>query len=215
MTTATQDPSRIASPTQGRPHRFVGAMLIGAGVALLAVQAGVLASLWPAVPVVLLLVVGVAVVLEGLHGRWHSALVIGGLILTLLLSVSATAANSWNVTLAGVGDRRYTPDTVLDLQDRYQLGVGNLYIDLTDLVLPHGRTEVTANVGVGQLTVRVPEGVAVDVTAASETGDVDVFGVERGGVGVQNTLTTPGYDDAAERLTLDLHMGMGRIEVTR
>ncbi len=94
-----------------------------------------------------LILVGVALVGASLSGS-HGGLITVGILLTLVLTVSAAV----NVPInGGAGDRSFTPTQVTSLSDGYQLMAGNLKLDLTEMDLPAGETTVTAKVGIGQL----------------------------------------------------------------
>ena len=56
---------------------------------------------------------------------------------------------------SGVGRSRSSP-VVAALQSSYELGMGELDLDLTAVTLPAGTTPVDANVGVGSLLITVP-----------------------------------------------------------
>jgi hypothetical protein len=112
------------------------------------------------------------------------------------------------------GDRTHVVTDVGDLASDYRLGAGTLTVDLRDLELPDGTTDVTASVGMGELVVRVPPGVAIDGEARVGMGEVAAFDTSRGGVAPTLTLRRPG-DTSDDVLVLELRVGLGSIEVTR
>jgi hypothetical protein len=59
--------------------------------------------------------------------------------------------------------------------------LGDIHLDLSDASLPAGDTELTLLCWVGTVQVRVPEDVALDVTAQTLVGSVDVLGVKEEG----------------------------------
>ncbi len=73
---------------------------------------------------------------------------------------------------------------------------------------------IEASVGIGRLTVRVPEGVNVQGVAKVAAGNVVTFGDEAGGVSVEQQFgtLTAGVDRSIE---LELNVGLGEIVVTR
>ncbi len=91
----------------------------------------------------------------------------------------------------GVGEREYSPSTASDLRDRYELGMGQLVVDLRDTTLPSGDTPVKVKVGMGQALVIVPRDVCVAATADVGAGHVDVLGREGDGVNVDFEDTPP------------------------
>jgi predicted membrane protein len=80
------------------------------------------------------------------------------------------------------------------------------------VALAAGDTEVDANVGIGELTVIVPDDVAVDIDASASAGEVTVFGRSESGVDadLSGRISAPGSDRA---LRIDAHVGLGDIVV--
>ncbi len=72
----------------------------------------------------------------------------------------------------GVGDRVYQPATLAQVQPAYRTSIGSLTVDLRRVHFTHATTHVTASVAVGVVTVEVPPGVVVDVSAHSGFGNV-------------------------------------------
>ncbi|HEY4791616.1 MAG TPA: LiaF domain-containing protein, partial [Actinomycetes bacterium] len=95
----------------------------------------------------------------------------------------------------------------------YELGVGNLVVDLRQLQLPLGTTPVEARVGIGELTVQLPQGVSAAVVARSGLGEVQVLGEQEGGFGSRIDTTSEAGGD--RRLELDLRVGLGQVRVDR
>jgi predicted membrane protein len=72
---------------------------------------------------------------------------------------------------------------------------------------------VQARVGVGELAVRLPEGVPVEVDAGSGIGQVQALDREESGVGSRLEADSGGFGD--RRLVLDLRVGLGEVRVER
>ena len=71
-----------------------------------------------------------------------------------------------------------------DLRDNYQLGMGELTVDLRETELPPGDTPLGVDLGIGEARVIVPEDVCVATDAEVGIGAVRVFGRDNGGVDV-------------------------------
>jgi phage shock protein PspC (stress-responsive transcriptional regulator) len=154
-------------------------------------------------------VVGVAIAAGAVTGRRVTGLV--GLALLLLPLLVASLAI--HVPLeGGVADRVVQPTTTSALPSRYRLAIGDLKLDLRDLALPEGETTVRATVGVGHVLVVVPRGVAVDVRGRAQAGDVVLLGHDHNGIHVDQRVVEGA---GPKRLTLDLELGVGQIEVRR
>ena len=190
---------------------LVGALLVLVGIGWLLDAAGVEVP-WRAVLPAALIAVGLACVAGAFRGRQHALMVVG---VALALVLSVAVASDWDLDVplfAGVGDRTERPSTPADLTD-YELGVGNLVVDLSQLQVPAGTTSVEARLGVGELVVELPDGVSVEVVASSGLGQVQVLGQEEGGFVSRIDATSEAGGD--RRLRLDARVGLGQVRVER
>jgi predicted membrane protein len=211
-----------ARPPEPPPHDrrgpavavvLVGALLVLVGIGWLLDANGVGVP-WRAILPAALIAIGLATVAGAFRGR-QEALMVVGVALTVVLSVAVAADWDLAVPLAGgVGDRNEQPVTPAELTD-YELGAGDFRLDLSRLEVPPGTTTVRARVGVGELTVDVPAGVAVEVDARAGVGNVRVFGREESGVGTHLEASDQGGAASDRRLVLDLRVGLGQVEVGR
>jgi hypothetical protein len=198
-----------ARPPLGR--LAFGALLVAAGVLWLLGALDVVDIPVQSVLPIALIAVGVALVAGARTGR-HGGLLAVGAVLTVLLALLA----SFDVRLqGGVGEKNAHPIAGEPLETNYRLAVGQLSIDLTDAALPETRTDIHARVGIGQLTVRVPRGVAVIVRGETGAGQLRLFGREESGLNRELTVSSRSGSAGPPRLRLFLTVGLGRIEVTR
>ena len=93
--------------------------------------------------------------------------------------------------------------------------MGALELNLEDLGLPEGTTEVEARVDDGVLTVVVPQDVSVRVDAEAENGALSIFGRDSSGENVERNYTEEGYEQAERRLSLEHSVDTGAIAVQR
>jgi hypothetical protein len=215
MTTEPLPPAGPAPPADRHGPAaatvLVGALLVLVGIGWLLDAAGVEVP-WRAVLPAALIAVGLACVAGAFRGRQHALMVVG---VALAVVLSLAAAADWDLEVplgGGVGDRTERPTTPADLTG-YELGVGNLVVDLRQLQLPPGTTRVQARVGVGELAAEVPQGVSVAVVARSGLGQVQALGQEEGGLASRiDTVAEAGGD---RRLELDLRVGLGQVRVER
>ena len=172
-------------------------------------QTGVIDLPWSAVASIVLIALGLAMVVTARSRARSMPLILLGAALT-----AGLAFGSSNISIrGGIGDRTFHP-TVLTANHTYRLGVGDMTLDLRSTALNQGENIVRANVSVGHLLVRVPEGVALRVDADARLGSAEVLGDKLDIHGHQaDTYMTPGYDKAAQQLKLDLSVGVGQIEV--
>jgi cell wall-active antibiotic response 4TMS protein YvqF len=209
----TTEPMPPRAPVQHGPAAatvLVGALLVLVGIGWLLDASGVEVP-WRAMSPAALIAVGLATAAGAFRGRQHGLMVVG-LVLVAVLSVAV--ATDWDVEVAfagGVGDRSEQPVSPADLTP-FQLGAGNFRLDLRQLQVPAGTTRVQARVGVGELVVELPAGVAVEVDARSGLGNVRALGQEESGLGSRVEVRDDGDD---RRLVLDLRVGIGQVQVDR
>ncbi len=160
-----------------------------------------------AYPALALAVTGLLLLVGAFYGR------AGGLILAgLILSVATAGTAVGERVDLDFGDVDRTPVTAEEVADRYQLGVGDLRVDLTEVGDPEnldGRT-VDFDLDLGQVEVIVPEGIDVRVVAALDGfGQTRLFDESRD---ASNTAFHDGGDDVPT-LTLDARVGVGEINI--
>lgn len=206
-------------PPPPRPPSILGrvtvaAMLIAIGALALLDNLTALDVAIASYAAVALLIIGGGLLVGSVVGRARGLIPLGIVALAVML-IAGLALQLPNVPAGGVGERSYAPGTVAELQPTYQLGAGELELDLTQLALePGDDVEIDATVGVGELTVLLPPEVGVDVDADLQFGAVDALGRTSEGPGAQATFTTPAAE-GAPTIDLDLVNGVGEIAVRR
>ena len=182
----------IAALGAGTGVGFVAAIGGGTAIAVLAIAAGL------------------GLIAAGLLGgpRW---LILPVIVLVLPLAVVSAA----DIDLrGGVGHRDYRPATVAELRPEYRIGVGQVDLDLRDVRLPAGRTEVKLEVGVGEARVRVPSGACVATAAQIGAGAVDL--PERADQGLDLAVEQPAPSVAGRpQLLVTADVGVGHLQIDR
>lgn len=206
--------ARLRRP-RSRLGRYTFAMvLLLVGVAAILDNAGVIEITALQYGGLVLATIGGGLLVGTFFGRSRLLILAGLLLLPLLLT--AGLLGSWiDVPLqSGAGDRAYSPTLAQELQDNYELTAGTLNLDLTQMRWGPEPVEIDATVSFGEINVLVPEGVEVDVRGRATVGAVSLFDDERTGFGVT-------YHRAADRnpgeplLILDLKTAAGQVEVAR
>ena len=129
----------------------------------------------------------------------------------LALAFSAGAVSAAGIDLdGGVGDRYYNPSSSVDLHDRYELGMGELVVDLTDTDLPTGDTPLELDLGVGSAQLIVPDDVCVATTADVGVGYAGVFDADNEGIDVDFDEQRTAPADRS-RLVVDAEIGVGEL----
>ena len=159
---------------------------------------------------VILTIIGLAIVIGSFSGPTPGLIVAAIFVALATLAVALAPPDAFH---GGIGDRRYTVTDQADLQTRYDIGLGELRLDFSNLELTESAT-VGASVGAGNLVVMVPSGIPVHIDAAAGAGNIRFFGEDMGsGISVSRTYTSQGFDTAPVTLTLDLNVAAGEIRV--
>ena len=205
----------IAPRQPKRPSLFapvVGALLAASGIFGLLAVLGVYDVDLEVAFAAGVVMVGAVVAIGAMTQRRVGALVPVGLVLLAAFGVAAATPVSIS---AGAGEKTERPLTVVALEPSYELGLGSLDLDLRAVELPPGTTSIDASVGVGELVITVPEGVALEIDAHAGAGEIDVFGELHDGFDVDRTLSVAGPTPDAPLLQLEADVGFGAIEVRR
>ena len=159
-----------------------------------------------------LAVVGAAIAVGALTQRRVGGLVFLGL--ALLAAFAGAAATPVSIS-SGIGEKVERPLAAGSVDRSYELGVGELDLDLTAVSFPSGTTSIDASVGVGQLLITVPANVALEIDAETGVGDVNVLGERDDGVNADVRRSVPGSTPAAPVLEIEADVGFGEIVVQR
>jgi hypothetical protein len=158
----------------------------------------------------LLIVFGLALII-GATGGPHSGLVVAGLFLSIAVVIAAALPATFS---GGVGERQFRITEQTALASSYEVGFGDLRLDLRDLDMVES-AEVSLTAGAGQITVLLPPSVPVEIIASSGAGEVDLLGETADGLAVSRTYKSESYDTADIRLSMVIDVTAGAIEVTR
>ena len=157
------------------------------------------------------LVIGLSLMLLAREGT-HAGLIVLGTILALVTMMTAVAP--FEGFQGGVGERVIEVSSVDDIRTDYNLAMGTLTIDLRQIDDLRAVTPLTASVGMGELVIRVPEGTEVRVDAKVGAGEVEILGRVIDGVGIDESYVSPGFEQSAGALSLELQVFTGTVEVT-
>ncbi|MBJ7359797.1 LiaF domain-containing protein, partial [Nocardioides sp.] len=204
---ATWQP-RPRNPRKRGPILFWWTVALAAlGIGVLGIAdlagAGVDDSAYPAL---VLGVSGVMLLVGAFYGRAGGIIALG--LIAALSTAGATASSRWDERVVRM------PASAAQVQDRYEIGAGELVLDLTDvtdLQALDGRT-IEVRAGAGSIEVKLPEGLDVDVAANVGLGDAEVFGDRQDGGGVDITGSHDGGVSAPD-IDLDIELGLGEIDV--
>lgn len=131
--------------------------------------------------------------------------------LSLALGVGFVSAAGVDLD-GGVGEREYRPASATEIRDGYELGVGQLVVDLRDARLPDGDVPVDLDLGTGEAVLLVPDDVCVASRARVGMGTVRVFDRDSDGVDVdwEDRRVAPA---GVTRVVVDADVGFGEFRV--
>ena len=153
-----------------------------------------------------MLITGVGLLVGAFWGRARGLIALG-VILTPVVFFSPIG----DLDIVGtVGERRVAADTVAEIPESIDMGIGSLRVDLSDVDFAGAEVSTTLDIGIGELIVYVPDDVTVDVESDLGIGEIVVFGTTRDGVGLELDRRRDGSNGFLD-LTLD--GGIGSIKV--
>jgi phage shock protein C len=180
-----------------------------AGVAaggLLIVGMGLLASLWLGrAPGLVLAGVGLA-----------GVLLVASVVEPWFANPRWFQAQTWqpfvhNHLPASAGERNLQPRTLSELQPMYELGMGDLTLDLTQLDFSGEQRDVQVKLGLGELNVIVPSGTSVEAHGQVGLGEGTVLDHHEEGVSVRVDSSDPGQEQGSLRIDFSVGMGEGTV----
>jgi phage shock protein PspC (stress-responsive transcriptional regulator) len=192
----------ILANRREHPGRLVALGLIAVAVLSLLAHA----DTWPTAGTAWVLVIVAGLIfLWTRKGRGIVVGVVTTLAVLLAVGVAAVvAAFAWfDVSFHdGVGEHTYAP--VAAPAGPYDLGIGNLKLDLTSL--PAGTETVKTHLGIGELHIVVPQDAQVDAHVAA--GSIDALGRHDDGTDAHLIV-------GSGSLHVDADVGAGHIEIVR
>jgi phage shock protein PspC (stress-responsive transcriptional regulator) len=198
----------ILSKRRDHPMRVIALGLIAVAVLSLLARA----DTWPTAGTAWFLVIVAGVVL--LWSSRRRGIVLALTTFVALLAIAAatavTMAFAWfDVSLHdGVGNHHYAPTSVASVDKQYEVGIGKLDLDLSQLP-PGSPAIVDAKVGIGQLRIVLPHDAAATVDGHVKAGDADVLGRHDDGTHLKLVAGDGGA------LTVHANVGAGHLEVVR
>jgi phage shock protein PspC (stress-responsive transcriptional regulator)/predicted membrane protein len=153
-----------------------------------------------------MLIAGVGLLIGAVWGRARGLIALG-VILTPIVFFSPLG----DIDVVGtVGERRVNPNTIAEIPETIDMGIGSLRVDFTDVDFSGAEVSTTVDIGIGELIIYVPENITVDVDSELGIGELIVLGTSRNGVGLDVTTRQEGADGF---LDLNIDGGIGSIKV--
>jgi lia operon protein LiaF len=102
---------------------------------------------------------------------------------------------------------------ILDSDQEFHHGIGDVVIDLTTADIRPGLHKILVKVGMGEVTVRVPGGVNLDIHATVRIGELRLFEDERTGISGLDLRRAVEVDGAEATVQLEAILGVGEMEI--
>ncbi len=102
---------------------------------------------------------------------------------------------------------------ILDDDIDFYHGIGDVVIDLTTAEIKPGNHKIYVKTGIGEVTIRVPDRVNLNIDASVGLGELDVLGEQRSGIGGMALSRKVVVDDADASVNIEARMGLGELKV--
>lgn len=213
------------TPRRRRPSAFIG--LVSLGIAIAGIGLGVALDDPMGFPgsestlgfLIALTGVSLVVLVLGLRGRAAGfsgflAFCLAGLLAISLIDARVQTGN-------GVGERTWSPVAATGVTT-FELGAGDAVLDLSDLLTTEPRTSpqtVEVDMGAGELTILVPDGLDARIDASVGFGEIRHIGGATVSTGTsQNSggpdqKTTVTVGDTPVQVIVDAELGLGQITI--
>ncbi|CAM3984945.1 PspC domain-containing protein [Kibdelosporangium persicum] len=207
-------------PAPRRRRSAIGGITLGAALAVggaCALAAPYAAWLTPGHIIgIVLAIVGLGMVGGSLMGGGRGLI---GLAVPLALAgfvfTTTVRSDGWVDQRQEWGSVAFRPTSVAAVQPGYSVGGGTVDLDLT--ALPNtGTVHTSVHVGLGTVSVLVPENADVEVTCEASLGSVDCLGYEQNATDAHVSTVDNGTDGAGGlKIYLDARVNSGDVEVRR
>jgi phage shock protein PspC (stress-responsive transcriptional regulator) len=211
---ARQDlvPDPASPPSPKKPRSIVGRLTFGGVLLVLGAMAlsdafGWIDPSFADYVAATIGVIGVGLLAGVVWGRSIALVVVGLLLLPLLFFSRFVPLN-----LSGeVGEVRYAPSTISQVQPEYRLAAGELRLDLSEVDLAGGTLDVLVEVGAGEVIIVLPPDAGLDIDASVGIGELRLLARHDTGIGIVSRVTEAGDG----LLVLEINLGAGSVEVRR
>ena len=170
---------------------LISACVLAAGIYLTIGQVGAYKPLALQAIAVALTTLGIGLAVTAWRARSRGALVLG-VLLSLVVMVGSVVEGDYG---SSIGKRDWRPTDAVAIAGTYKLAVGNATLDLTQVSGSLAGRTIDVTMGVGKLTVRLPQQTPVSAYADVNVGNFEIFD-DRWNGPEKHTVTTSGWTPA-------------------
>lgn len=175
-------PVDVMVPVPARPRQTITRLVLSLLLLLLAIGTAASAGDWWDVRLtrmlgIALVTVGAGVVLgAGFRNRARGLIPVGLLLAVAMVPAAAVSSSGggFDGFIDGVGVRAAAPTTVAMLSSSYELSIGELTLDFSELDLAGESRTVDVNVAAGELRVVLPPNIGGSVSIEASVGEIAV-----------------------------------------
>jgi hypothetical protein len=187
---------------------LLSATVLAIGIYLLAGSSGLYDPTVLQATAVGLTALGVGLAATAWHARSRGAMLVG-VLMTAFLLVGSAVQGDYGTSM---GNRTWRPTPTTGFPATYKLAAGDATLDLTQLGPSALGKTVNVSMGLGKLTILVPDGLPISAYAHVDVGNYSVFGTVYGDDPVRQTVTTPGWTPSSG-IRIETRLRLGDVEV--
>ncbi len=101
----------------------------------------------------------------------------------------------------------------LDQDLEFFHGIGDVVLDFTTAEIKSGTHRVYLKAGVGDVTIRIPDGVNIAIDASVGLGELEVLDEQKSGIGGLSIKRVINVEDADATIEVEAKMGIGDMKV--
>lgn len=202
-------------PPQRRRKSRVGSLTVGTALVVVAILLGVgVGDWWNPTHIVgiVLAILGLGMVVGSFFRGGRGLIGLAVPLAVIGLGMTSVSPEGFR----GVGEIEAYPTSIRQVQEEYVRSVGTIDLDLTGLP-SSGEVRTEARLGVGNITVIVPEDADVELTCRVDLGNADCLEEQQAGPSdVEVELESFGRDgEGGLQIDLEVETGKGNVEVRR
>ncbi|WP_176223983.1 cell wall-active antibiotics response protein LiaF [Thalassobacillus devorans] len=114
-----------------------------------------------------------------------------------------------------IGDHQYNAENWKVEPMQLWNAVGDYHFDFTKAFIPEKDTPISVKGWAGDIKMLMPENLDYRIEAFVKAGSINLLGKTSDGINRTTTFETPGYQDAARRLTIDIDLKAGDVRVDK